>query len=133
MGLGTLVRNAIATAHRLTNATDGLQATVTYAPWTGQDSTGAPTYGSSESLPALVEYLSGTGIMRTDSGETVAAKVRVLFLELPTASTATNRQGRIDPRDRLTLPDLTVRPIVAVSGVIDPETGHASACEVFCG
>ena len=133
MGLGTLVRNAIATAHRVTNATDGLQATVTYVPWTGQDSTGAPTYGSSESLPAIVEYLSGTGIIRTDMGETIAAKVRLTFLALPTESTATNRQGRIDTRDRITLPDDTVRPIVAVSGVIDPDSGHPYACEVFCG
>jgi hypothetical protein len=133
MGLGTLVRNAIATAHRVTNATDGLQATVTYAPWTRQDSTGAPIYGSSESLPAIVEYLSGMGIVRTDAGETIAARARVMFLALPTESTATSRNGRIDPRDQITLPDDTVRPIVSVSGVFDPDSGHPYACEVLCG
>lgn len=133
MGLGTLVRNAVATAHRITNATDGLQAEVTYAPWTGQDDEGTPTYGSSEAAPAVVEYLSQPAIIRSDAGETIAARVRVLFLALPTASTASNRQGRIDPRDRITLPDDTVRPIVSVGGVINPDTGHPYACEVWCG
>lgn len=133
MGLGSLVRSAIATAHRITNATDGLQDEVAYRAWTGQDDETTPTYGSSEDVPAVIEYLSGTGITRTIEGEAVTAKVRVLFLELPSENTSTGRRGRIDPRDKITLPDGTLYAIVAVGGVIDPDTGHPFACEVLLG
>jgi len=134
MGLGSLVRNAVATAHRITHATDGLQATVSFRPWTGQDADTAPTYGSTQPLPAIVEYLTDRrSVMRTPAGEDIVARVRLLFLSLPAAVTATGRQGLVDPRDLITLPDSTTYPVVAVGGVVDPDTDAPYALEVWVG
>jgi len=134
MGLGSLVRSAVATAHRVTNATDGLQSTVSWTPWVGNTSSGTDAFTYPQDLTAIVEYLAGSHV-RTPEGQVLSAKVRLTILSLPDAISVAgdDRHGLIDPRDTFTLPDDTTYPIVAVSGVVDPDTAYPYACEVWLG
>jgi hypothetical protein len=132
VGLGSLVRNAVSTAHRITNASDGLQTEVTYRPWTGYNAEAKPTYGFAQTVPALVQYPKG-GITRTVDGQVLHVTATVLMLELPTASTATGRRGRIDLRDEIVIGGRPASPIVGVEGVLDPSTGDPYMVEVSLG
>lgn len=131
MGLGSILRSAVATAHRVTHGSDGVQTAVTFEAWTGLDGYGKPTFAVAKTLTAVVERQQR--LIRTNTGQDLMSRMRVLVLDPPKAHGATGRTEPIDPRDRLTLPDGTTGLILDVDGVIDPTTERPFAYEVWVG
>ena len=117
MGLDTVIRNAVATANRVTGA---LQATVTHAAWTGADSYSKPTYATAVPRQAIVEFKQR--MRRLPNGEEVMQQATVTFLSPIAANGASGRREPVDPRDRITLPSGLTGPILDVSGMVDPST-----------
>lgn len=121
MGLDAIIRSGLRVANQVTAS---LQATVTHERWKSVDGYGKPTYALAIDRTAIVEKTQRR--MQTDTGETVMAKAKVTFLEpiadLDTGSTITGRQHPTDARDRITLPDGTTGPILAIEGMVDPST-----------
>lgn len=136
MGLGALVRNAVATANSLTGGTDGLQAEITHEPWTGLDGYGKPSYGSAVTRTAVVELVSQharPAAVRLDSGEVLVVRATVTILSPITANAASGRKGPVDPRDRITLPDGTTGPILTINAPVDPATAAPYFYEIGIG
>lgn len=129
MALNTTVKNAIATAKKLTSS---LADDLTIEPWTGNSRTGAPSYASAVTYPALIEFKQRIFKDRT-TGRDVATKCKVTILQPITANGTSGRHEPIDPRDKLTLPDGTVAPIKEIQGFVDPSTGFPYMFEVFLG
>ncbi len=113
-----MVRSVVRTAKV---AVGDLPSTITHEPWASQDEYGKPTYGTAVSRDAVVEIR--TKAIRNTGGELVMARASVQFLE----------DVAIDMRDRLTLPDGTTSPIVAITGVIDPSTTSPYSQVVWIG
>lgn len=133
MGLDSLVRNAVATANRLTAA---LQVTVTHEAWTGKDSYNKPTYASGKDRQCILEWTSDTGrpaLVKTASGEEKVVRAKLTFVVPIAANGADDRQEPVDPRDIFTLPDGTTGPILNIGGVVDPSTSAPYALEVSIG
>ncbi len=129
MGFGSLVRNAVATAHAITGGSDGLQASVQHAAWTGKDGYDKPTYAAATTLTAIVEDVQKP--IRTESGETVLSTSKLTILVPPAANGASGRLGPIDARDKFTLPNGRVCKVLAVEGVIDTTTNKPFMHEVW--
>jgi hypothetical protein len=128
MGLDAIVRSAVATANRITGS---LQTTVTHEAWTGKDVYNAPSFAAGVARPALVEWMPE--LQRGASEEQVRAKAKLTFLEPIAANGATGRREPIDPRDRLTLANGYIGPILRVSGLEDPTTTRPYLLEVWIG
>jgi len=128
MGFDSLVRSGVALANTLTTS---LQTTVEHSAWTASDGRGAPVFASSVSRPALVEYKQKA--VRTSTGETVLSTSKVTILGPVEETSATGREGPIDPRDKIVLSDGTTGPIVAVNGLLDPLTNQPYMYEVYIG
>jgi hypothetical protein len=104
--------------------TASLQATVTVEVWLSQDGLGASTYGPPLARRALVEA-KARRVLAPD-GREVLATTKVTFLTPLTLTL----------RDRLTLPDGTTPPLVAIEGLVDPgasSPGHPYLLEVWMG
>lgn len=129
MGLGSIIRNALKTAQTVTGGSDGLQAEIQIAAWTGQDGYG-PTYASAKRYTALVERRQIP--VRVASGEVLLSQARIVILQPLKAQGSANRTEPIDLRDKITLPDGTVTRILDVRGVVDPTTDRPFAHEVLC-
>lgn len=120
MGLGGLVRKAVALADVLTGGADGLQATVSHYAWLSQDETGKPTYRTAVARTALVTY--ETRQVRLLGGTVVQTRATILF----------PRPVVIDERDKILLPDGTTGPIyMRADGVADVSTGKGFYSEVM--
>ncbi len=131
MSLADLVRNGIALANSLTA---DLQVSVSHKPWIGQDTTGKPIYGTATPRQAIVTD-SSRRFKRAD-GEEIVATTYIAFLEpiQPRTPTVAQRQGPIDERDQLTLPNGRTAPIVRIDGgVVDPKTGRTYFSQVWLG
>lgn len=131
MSLADVVRNAVATANRVTA---GLQPAVTYRPYLGQDYRGTVTLGDPVPLQALVDetvkpiYVDGKMVMCT-------AYIALLQPLPPTtgAGVAADRVNPIDQRDQFTLPSGRTAPIVKTTGFVDAGTGAPYFHEVYLG
>jgi hypothetical protein len=121
VALDGLVRAGVALASALTAS---LQAAVTVEFWLSQDALGTPTYGAAVPLRALVE--AKTRRVLAPDGREVLATTKVTILTPVTLTV----------RDRLTLPDGTAPPIVAIEGLVDPGAtppGQPYLLEVWMG
>ncbi len=121
MGLGSILRSAIATANSITGGTDGLQVDVTVEAFDSYDGYGKPTYGSSETISCVLEQK--TRFMRAPGGQEVVSKHCLTFVQ----------PVEIGPKDRITLPDGSTGPILDIEGVMDSETSRAFCTEVTLG
>jgi hypothetical protein len=129
MSLDKIVRDTIQLAKR---AAGDLVVTVQYEPWVDTDGYGQRTYGTTEERVAIVDFRRQK-FTTEGSSETVQAVV-VTFLDPFVANGAEGRQEPVDPRDRVTLPDGTVAPIVEVRGAaVDPTTNQPFMIEVVLG
>lgn len=131
MGLGSIVRNALATADKITGASDGLQCEIDHEAWTGMDGYGKPTYASAKTITALVSRRQVP--IRTSSGETLTSRTQITIVQPLKANGTDGRTEPIDLRDRLTLPDGTTGKILDIQGFLDPSTGRPFGHEVFLG
>ena len=136
MGLGAIVRKAVAIADKQTGGTDGLQCSVTHEAWTGLNAYAKPTYASGVTRSAIVEWTGASGrpmLVRSTTGQDVVVRARVTFLRPIKANGSDNRVEPIDPRDRLTLPDGSIGPILSIGSPLDPSTDAPFFLEVLVG
>lgn len=129
MGLDAIVRNAIRIGKQ---AAGDLIVTVQHEPWIGADMYKQPSYAAAEDRAAIVdvrrEQIAGGGDTET------VQNIVVTFLDPFVAQGADGRREPVDPRDRITLPDGTVAPIVEIRGsALDPTTNLPFMVEVVLG
>lgn len=117
MALDDIVRNLVGVAQSLTSS---LQSSVAHSAWTGRDDHGKPTYATAVTRPALIEHEQR--LLRTATGEEAQQMAKVTFLQPIAANGASGRKEPIDPRDKIVLPDGRSGPILAVEGLVDPDT-----------
>lgn len=116
-----ILRTGIGIADTLTK---GVQATVTLERWTGQTTSGTPTYSAAESLRAVVDYKQKQSMTSTGKLVPVMATLTIVGDVSPA----------INPKDRITLPDGRTGPILGTpAAVVDPETGRGLITEVSLG
>jgi len=118
VSLATILQNGISVANTITTS---LQATVTHAAFSSDDGYGKPTYSTGVSRTAIVERRQK--YVRTMAGD---EKLSLAKLTFPYPVT-------INERDKITLPDSTVMPILHISGVVDPTTNAEFMVEVELG
>lgn len=128
MGLDSIVRNAVATANRVTGA---LQATVQHAAWTGEDGYSKPIYATAVARPAIVEMRQRQ--RRMPDGREVLQMAVVTFVGPIAPNGAAQRREPVDPRDLITLPSGYTAPILDVVGVVDAGTDAPYMLEVVLG
>lgn len=120
VGWDDLLRAGVTVAKTI--VADGLEATVLHLAAVGQNTYGETAYPNPAVARRAVVTDTNT-IVRTPRGEEVVARYRVLFLE----------SVAVDPRDRLTLPDGRVGPILKIDhGVLD-DAGGRFYTEVWVG
>ena len=118
MSLATILQNGISVANTITTS---LQATITHAAFASDDGYGKPTYSTGVSRTAIVERRQK--YVRTMAGD---EKLSLAKLTFPYPVT-------INERDKITLPDSTVMPILRIDGVVDPTTNAEYLVEVELG
>jgi hypothetical protein len=118
VSLATILQGGISVANTITTS---LQATITHAAWSSNDGYGKPTYSTGVSRTAIVERRQKH--IRTATGDDVVSLAKLTF---PYPVT-------IDERDKITLPDSTVMPILRIDGVVDPTTNAEFMVEVELG
>ena len=129
MALDAIVRKGVSLANRLTA---DLQDTVTHEAWIGHDGFGKPQYDPAIiSRQAVVEM--DQRLIRLADGQEVQQRARVTVIGPITGNGAKGRKEPVDPRDRITLPDGTIGPILDVKGVSDPTTGAPYAYTIILG
>jgi hypothetical protein len=128
MGLDATVRSAVATAKKSTAA---LQADIQLAAWISDTARGKPNYAPAVLYPAIVEEKQRK--LTDFQGVEVLSTHKVTILRPVVAHGADNRQEPVDARDKLTLPDGTTGPILAVGGMTDPSTGKPYLHEIWLG
>ncbi len=128
MGLQTTLAAGIATAKTVAAS---LLDDITIEPFTGNDRTGAPSYAAAVTYPALVEPKQR--ITKNSLGEDIVSQARVTILEPIAANGTSGRHEPVDTRDKLTLPDGTVGPILDIVGTVNPDTGYPYMFEIYLG
>ena len=118
MSLATILQNGISVANTVT---ESLQATVTHAAFSSKDGYGKFTYGTGVARKCIVERRQK--YVRTNQGQEKLSLAKLTFIEPVT----------IDERDKITLPDSTVMPILKIDGVVDPTTNAPYMVEVELG
>lgn len=118
MSLATILSGGISVANTIT---DSLQATITHAAFSSDDGYGKPTYATGVSRTAIVERRQK--YIRTMAGDEKLSLAKLTFVGPVT----------INERDKITLPDSTVMPILKIDGVVDPTTNAEYLVEVELG
>lgn len=116
MSLDTIIRSALRTANSITSS---LQAEVSHEAFLSANDDNEYTYSAAVTRTAVVEYKPK--MVRTTSGEEKVSKANLMFVE-PVS---------VDPRDRFTLPDGTVAPVLSLGTVVDPTTNEGYYKQVF--
>lgn len=108
------------------NLTAGVQSTITHYPYASQDGDGNKVYSTAVVRACVVDRTTRNIVA------TVGASAGQL---VSTLATLTFVSGGIiiNPKDMIVLGDGASGPIVAVSGVDDPETGKGFVTEVILG
>lgn len=112
------------------SVTKTLQATVGYERCTAVDKFGHRTYAASVDLLAILDLRQRQ--VRSPEGVLVMARASVTFLDLAAVAAAT-AGGLMSERDRITLPDGSVAPVLTVGGFADAAGGPAIPVEVSLG
>lgn len=131
MGLGSVVRSAVAIADSITGASGAFQATVTHNVWTGESVSNKATRTTTVSRLALVEFEQSR--VETSDKQVVQQVAKLTFLRPIAANGAAGRREPIDPRDTFTLPNGWVGRVLAVDGLTDPSTNAPFFCQVRLG
>ena len=118
MSLATILQDGLSVANTIT---DSLQATITHAAFSSVDGYGKPTYATGVGRKCIVERRQK--YVRTIAGD---EKLSLAKLTFPYPVT-------INERDKITLPDATVMPILRIDGVIDPTTNAEYSVDVELG
>ena len=118
MSLATILQDGISVANTITTS---LQATITHAAFASDDGYGKPTYSTGVSRTAIVERRQK--YVRTEAGDEKLSLAKLTFVGPVT----------INERDKITLPDSTVMPILRIDGVVDPTTNAEYLVEVELG
>ena len=118
MSLATIIQNGLDVANTVTAS---LQATITHASYSSDDGYGKPTYSAGVERTAIVEKRQK--YVRTNDGQEKLSLARLTF---PYPVT-------IGERDKITLPDSTVMPILRINGVVDPTTNAEYMVELELG
>ena len=121
MGLGSIVRRAVAIADRVTGGADGVQVQVTHHVKNGQAVDGTKTFATGVAVMALLEdsqrrFVSPTG------NEQVARGVLTFLSDITVARD-----------DEFTMPDGYRAPVLLVQGLTDPTTARGFVIQVFLG
>lgn len=127
MSLLDVLRSGVAIVDTVTKP---LQANVTYERYAGSNFQGTETYSAAVSLRAIVDGKQHQ--VRTTSGILSVSRALVIFLDVAALAAATGGLG-INDKDKITLPDGTTGPILAVTGFVDAGTGEPLATEVHLG
>ena len=144
MPLINTLRNGVAAVDRVSAS---LQTTITHEAWIGASSTSTPSgypsggyAGQSPTtallappvtLPAIVEWAA----MRVDpkSGAVIQTLAKITIPRAIPANGAPGRTEPFDDRDKITLPNGQIGPIVAIEGLIDPGTNALLMTEMWIG
>ena len=118
MSLATILSGGISVANTIT---DSLQSTITHAAFASDDGYGKATFSTGVERKAIVERRQK--YIRTDAGE---EKLSLAKLTFPYPVT-------INERDKITLPDSTVMPILRINGVVNPTTNAEFLIELELG
>lgn len=118
MALDAIVRKMVGVADTITKP---LQPEVIHEAFASQDNEGKVTYSGPVRRKALVDFKQK--MIRTLTGEFTVSRAYVAFIG-PVS---------VGPKDRITLPDGTVGPILDIGGFVDPETGRGYTTEVWLG
>lgn len=117
-GFADIVRNGVALADSLTTT---LQDAVTYEPWVSINGFGDDSYGSPQSIPAIIER--GARLVVDAEGREIRAEHTINLLRPIAANGAVGRDEPIDGRDKFTLSDGSTGRIAAVESLVNPATG----------
>ena len=128
MGLNDIIRSGVAV---IDNVTATLQDTVTHEAWIGHDSYGADVFASPINRQALVEMTRR--ITRDKDGQVIMENAQVIFIRPIPANGTVDRKEPIDPRDRITLPNGYLGPIVNIAGLVDPSSRYPYLYQVSLG
>ena len=118
MSLATILQDGISVANTITTS---LQATITHAAFSSDDGYGKPTFSAGVERTAIVERRQK--YVHTATGDEKLSLAKLTFVGPVT----------IDERDKITLPDSTVMPILRIDGVVDPTTNAEYLVEVELG
>jgi len=137
MGFDSLVRNATKRAGIADKLTSSLQVELYHHAWSGNDRHGKPQYLTAVKRIGLVEDKKGLRQMPDGKAIPLLAKLTIFGDIAPPSgldvNTADQREGPIDPRDKIVLVDGRTGPILETAGLIDPTTGRPYMHEVTLG
>jgi len=128
MSLAGTVRNAV---KLIDTVVKSLEEDVQHQAWISADMFGKSTYAATVTRKALVEQTIKE--RRLADGRIVMTSAKITFLEVVLPNGAVGRVEPVDPRDKLTLADGTVGPILSVVGFRDPEMGRPYLLEIWLG
>lgn len=133
MSLADIVRSAVSIAHSVTD-TGELQESITLERWSGQDDAAKPTYATGLSITALVDR-KARAVRMGDGVEKVTSSVVTILKPFAALSpVVTGRREPVDERDKVTLADGSVFPILRIDGGLrDPDTGRPFLVQIFLG
>lgn len=132
MGYEQLIRDSIAGI--MVPQLASMNITVQHEAWVGDDGRGADEFAAAVARQALLEVKQEQ--VYTRSGTLATSMATLIFLstiEDTTPNTGKQRLQPVDPRDRITLPDGTVAPIIDAAGFIDSGTERPFVNEVKLG
>jgi hypothetical protein len=121
------------------NVTKGLQlqASITFRRFSSIDGYGAESYGTSTTLPAILEFKQRS--VRTSTGEMAQSTATLTLVDLPAVIAATpavtggGKLGWVFTKDEVTLPNGTKPPILNVGGFVDGGGGNLIPTEIYLG
>lgn len=144
MSLINTLRNGVGAVDRVSAS---LQSTIVHEAWIGASPTSTPSgypaggyagqssttaaLASPVTLPAIVEW----GAVRVDpsTGAVIQTLAKITIPRAVPANGAAGRTEPFDERDRITLPNGVVGPIVAIEGLLDPGTNALLMTEMWIG
>lgn len=121
MGLGTIVRRAVAIADRITGGDDGVQVDVSHHVATGQSVDGTRTFATAVTVSALLEDSQRRFVSPTGNEQVSRGKLTILV------------DITVTRDDEFTLPDGYRAQVLMVQRLVDKTTDRGYLTEVYLG
>ncbi len=133
MGLGSVVRNAVATVDKVLGepSKDGLKSTFRLYAWISDDEYNKSVYASPVNVTAFIEEKERS--VRISTGEEVWQKATITITRPLKPNGASGRKEPIDVRDKIVLPSGYTGPIKDAFGETDPSTNRPYMLTVILG
>jgi len=130
MSLATLLQSGVKIANNLTAS---LQVKIKREAWIGSDQFGKKQYAAADYLDCIVDETLKE--IQNTAGQTIAISATLTIVGDVLPNGAAGRREPIDPRDRITMPDGSIGPIVQspFGSVINPLTGRGFVQVVMIG